>query len=191
MYTRRISNVGISFTQEHRHTDRQFNFFSSLKLNKSKSSGLVNIFTLVLPLVRWWCCCFCLFLWRWSMVCLTTVVAVEAVEAVAARRQRWRWRWWQWMTIGGRAASNKSVNGHMTACNDESGQQTTTQQPTNNESSKGGQWWWWQWWQQQQRQWWQQWWQRQRQRQPSEVALCPLLPWYCVKLSRNVWFRDS
>jgi hypothetical protein len=24
----------------------------------------------------------------------------------------------------------------------------------------------------------------------SEVALCPLLPWYCVKLSRNVWFRD-
>ncbi len=25
---------------------------------------------------------------------------------------------------------------------------------------------------------------------PSEVALCPLLPWYCVKLSRNVWFRD-
>ncbi len=25
---------------------------------------------------------------------------------------------------------------------------------------------------------------------PSEVALCPLLPWYCVKLSWNVWFRD-
>ncbi len=24
----------------------------------------------------------------------------------------------------------------------------------------------------------------------SEVALCPLLPWYCVKSSRNVWFRD-
>ncbi len=23
----------------------------------------------------------------------------------------------------------------------------------------------------------------------SEVALCPLLPWYCVKLSWNVWFR--
>ncbi len=30
------------------------------KLNKSKSSELVNIFTLVLPLVRWWCCCCCL-----------------------------------------------------------------------------------------------------------------------------------
>jgi hypothetical protein len=30
------------------------------KLNKSKSSGLVNIFTLVLPLVHWWCCCCCL-----------------------------------------------------------------------------------------------------------------------------------
>ncbi len=24
----------------------------------------------------------------------------------------------------------------------------------------------------------------------SEVALCPSLPWYCVKSSRNVWFRD-
>ncbi len=24
----------------------------------------------------------------------------------------------------------------------------------------------------------------------SEVALCPLLPWYCVKSSRNVWFRN-
>ncbi len=24
----------------------------------------------------------------------------------------------------------------------------------------------------------------------SEVALCPLLPWYCVKLSWNIWFRD-
>ncbi len=30
------------------------------KLNTSKSSGLVNIFTLVLPLVCWWCCCCCL-----------------------------------------------------------------------------------------------------------------------------------
>ncbi len=25
--------------------------------------------------------------------------------------------------------------------------------------------------------------------QASEVALCPLLPWYCVKSSWNVWFR--
>ncbi len=24
----------------------------------------------------------------------------------------------------------------------------------------------------------------------SEVALCPLLPWYCVKSSWNIWFRD-
>jgi streptolysin S family bacteriocin protoxin len=30
------------------------------KLNKSKLSGLVNVFTLVLPLVCWWCCCCCL-----------------------------------------------------------------------------------------------------------------------------------
>jgi hypothetical protein len=30
------------------------------KLNKSKSSGLVNVFTLVLPLARWWWCCCCL-----------------------------------------------------------------------------------------------------------------------------------
>ncbi len=26
--------------------------------------------------------------------------------------------------------------------------------------------------------------------QTSEVALCPLLPWYCEKLSWNIWFRD-
>ncbi len=38
------------------------------KLNKSKSSGLVNVFTLVLPLVCWGCCCCCLFLWQWTMV---------------------------------------------------------------------------------------------------------------------------
>jgi hypothetical protein len=43
------------------------------------------------------------------------------------------------------AASNKSVDGRMTACDDESGQWTKTQQPTNEEISKGGWWWWWQW----------------------------------------------
>jgi hypothetical protein len=32
------------------------------KLNKSKLSGLVNVFILVLPLVLWWWCCCCLFL---------------------------------------------------------------------------------------------------------------------------------
>jgi hypothetical protein len=71
------------------------------KLNKSKSSGLVNVFTLVLPLVLWWCCCCCLFLRQWTTANLTTVVAVEAV---AARRQRqWqRRRWRRWTTIGGK-----------------------------------------------------------------------------------------
>jgi hypothetical protein len=68
------------------------------KLNKSKLSGLVNVFTLVLLLVHWWCCCCCLFLWQWTMVSLTAVVTVEAV---VVRRQRQRWRWWQWTTIGG------------------------------------------------------------------------------------------
>jgi hypothetical protein len=32
-----------------------------MSLNKSKLSGLVNVFTMVLQLVRWWwwcCCCF-------------------------------------------------------------------------------------------------------------------------------------
>jgi hypothetical protein len=38
------------------------------KLNKSRLTGLVNIFTLVLPLVRWWWCCCCLFLWQWTTV---------------------------------------------------------------------------------------------------------------------------
>ncbi len=30
----------------------------------------------------------------------------------------------------------------------------------------------------------------QYQTHSSEVALCSLLPWYCVKLSWNIWFRD-
>ncbi len=29
-----------------------------------------------------------------------------------------------------------------------------------------------------------------KQATPSEVALCPLLPWSCAKLSWNIWFRD-
>ncbi len=70
------------------------------KLNKSKSSGLVNVFTLVLPLVRWWCCCCCLFLRQSMTVSLITMVVVVAV---AARRQRQRWRWRRWPTIGGKS----------------------------------------------------------------------------------------
>jgi hypothetical protein len=50
------------------------------KLNKF---GLVNVYTLVLPLVRWWCCCSCLFLWQWATASLTAVVAVVAVVVVA------------------------------------------------------------------------------------------------------------
>ena len=42
-----------------------------------------------------------------------------------------------------KATGNKSVNGRMMACNDESGRWTTMQQPTNEGSSKGGWWWWW------------------------------------------------
>jgi hypothetical protein len=70
------------------------------KLNKSKSSGLVNVFTLVLPLVYWWCCCCCLFLRHLTMASLTTVVAEEAVAAW--RKRQWR-RWWRWTTIGGKS----------------------------------------------------------------------------------------
>jgi hypothetical protein len=70
----------------------------------SKASGLVNVFTLVLPLVRWWCCCCCLFFWQWMTVSLTTAVAVEAVAAQQQQqRQRQRQRWRQWNTIGGKS----------------------------------------------------------------------------------------
>ncbi len=68
------------------------------KLNKSRSTGLVNIFMLVLPLVRWWWCCCCLFLQQWTMVSSTMVVTVAVVVAWWQRqqwqRQRWRRRWW-------------------------------------------------------------------------------------------------
>jgi hypothetical protein len=49
-------------------------------------SGLVNVYTLVLPLVCWWCCCSCLFLQQWATASLTAVVAVVvvAVAVVAA-----------------------------------------------------------------------------------------------------------
>ncbi len=70
------------------------------KLNKSKSSGLENVFTLVLPLVRWLCCCYCLFLQQWMTASLTMVVAVEAV---VTRRQRQRRRSRRWTTIGGKS----------------------------------------------------------------------------------------
>ena len=47
--------------------------------------------------------------------------------------------------MAAKAAGNESVNGCMTACDDESGRRTTMQQPTNEGSSKGGWWWWRQW----------------------------------------------
>jgi hypothetical protein len=74
------------------------------KLNKSKSSGLINVFSLVLLLVRWWCCCCCFFLWQWTTASLTTVVAVEAV---VAQQQRQRQRLWRWMTIGGKSSQQQ------------------------------------------------------------------------------------
>jgi hypothetical protein len=67
------------------------------KLNKSRSTGLVNVFTLVLPLVCWWWCCCCLFLQQGATVSLTTV---KMVAVVAAWRQRQRRRWQRWTTIG-------------------------------------------------------------------------------------------
>jgi hypothetical protein len=54
------------------------------KLNESILSGLVNVFTLVLPLVRWWWCCCCLILPIWMMVSLAMVVAMATVGAAAA-----------------------------------------------------------------------------------------------------------
>ncbi len=59
----------------------------------SKLSGLVNVFTLVLPLVTWWWCWCCLFLWSWMTAILTVVVAVVAVVALWQWQQR---RWWRW-----------------------------------------------------------------------------------------------
>jgi hypothetical protein len=53
------------------------------KLNKSKLSGLVNNFTMVLQLLGWWCCCCCLFLCQWKTVRWSTV-PVAAVVALAA-----------------------------------------------------------------------------------------------------------
>ena len=53
-------------------------------MNKSKLSGLVNVFTMVLPWVRWWWWCCCLFLRQCTRVKrLTTQVAAEVVAAVA------------------------------------------------------------------------------------------------------------
>jgi len=54
-----------------------------MSLNKSKLSELVNILTMVLPLVRWWWWCCCLFLHQWMMVRWSTMpVAAVAVAAV-------------------------------------------------------------------------------------------------------------
>jgi hypothetical protein len=71
------------------------------KLKKSKSSGLVNVFMLVLPLVGWWWCFCCLFLWQWTTVSSTMVVAVAVV---AAWRQWQRRQWQRWTTIGGKGS---------------------------------------------------------------------------------------
>ncbi len=123
-FSRQIIGAALTTTQNHRakhlgvcRLQKRYNFFLANnlliakfprptwhtsntvdKLNNSKSSGLVNIFMLVLPLVRWWCCCCCLFLRQSMTVSLITVVPVVAV---AARRQRQRRRWRRWQTIGG------------------------------------------------------------------------------------------
>jgi hypothetical protein len=61
------------------------NFNTVDKLNKSKLSGLVNVFTVVLLLVPCWWWFYCLFLNQWMMVrWLTTPLAAVAVGAVAA-----------------------------------------------------------------------------------------------------------
>jgi hypothetical protein len=72
------------------------------KLNKSKLSGLVNVFTMVLPLVHWWWWCWCLLLWQWTKVSSTVAAAAAVVAAVAVddedgvqwwRRGGVQWRW--------------------------------------------------------------------------------------------------
>ncbi len=48
------------------------------------------------------------------------------------------------LKLAAKAAGNKSVDGHMTACNDKSRQQIITHQPTidGRIKIKGGRWWW-------------------------------------------------
>ena len=102
------------------------------KLNKSKLSGLVNIYTMVQQLVFWWWCCCCLFLRKSTTVSSTKVVAAAAVvAAVAAVDDDWRQK----------AAGIESVDGRMIACNDECERRKTTQQPNNEGISKSGRWW--------------------------------------------------
>jgi hypothetical protein len=57
-----------------------------------------------------------------------TAAAVAAVAAVEAAEDN----------LEVKAAGNKSVDGRMTACNDEIGWRTTTQQPTNERQRDGG-----------------------------------------------------
>ncbi len=52
----------VVFTDTVVHTPRVGNTVGILK--KSKSSGHVNVFRFVLPLVCWWCCCCCQLLWQ-------------------------------------------------------------------------------------------------------------------------------
>ena len=53
------------------------------KLNKSKLSGLVHVFRLVLPLVHWWWCFCWFFLCQWTTEKrLTLLVVAEAMVVV-------------------------------------------------------------------------------------------------------------
>jgi hypothetical protein len=62
-----------------------------------------------------------------------TAAAVAAVAAVEAVEDN----------LSAKAASNKSVDGRMTACDDEIGRRTTTQQPTNERRRRRWQRRWW------------------------------------------------
>jgi hypothetical protein len=135
------------------HTPRGGNTVD--KLNKSKSSVHVNVLMLVLLLVCWWCCCCCLFLWQWTTVSLTMVVVVAMVVPGGSGSGSGSGGGGGGSNGGQLAvkvAGNKSIDGCMTACNDESRWQTTIQQPTKYGSCKGGLWWWGQWQQLRQRQ---------------------------------------
>jgi hypothetical protein len=99
-------------------------------LNKSKLSGLVNMFTMVRQLVCWWWWCCCLFLRQCTTVSSTTVVAVawrRRGGGVAAEDN-----------FSAKVAGNVGVDGGMTACDDKIGRRTTTQQPTNKRRRGGG-----------------------------------------------------
>jgi len=113
------------------------------KLNKSKLTGNVNVNKMVLPWVTcwWWNCCFCLAENANNQPSQSVVMA-----GGGWRQERHRLNSSTSLSqpclptnhhpffadnLSAKAAGNKSIDGCMTACDDEIGWRTTTQQPTN------------------------------------------------------------